>query len=362
MANHSSPAHSDGQPVSMIPLVDSSFEADDDHQSRSSHHSISPQTRDVPTIDSEYDLGYISTWRAGLIAANGVDLLPSRQLPPRYSAASGASPEGYTSKEVPEHLEPRSRRNTWIGTHAASDSCRGLFPGQFSSLDPLSHDPFVKPPTAGQIRNTQVSNDNVHSPPTYGPEQGSGEYDVSTRRNFPVHTWTEDQHIQQTPLRPTVFRSRSEIEDGGFQAEPRATGILPNLLSLYGSPLTKRRSHSFSTISPSAPVSRANSDSFQTFGMLGLRKRHDSLISANTDANTELGDPDDPREPSTSNHILNKIRLLFRSQTPNIRVTVIRKNVVRALHLRNNDSMALTFSLNQLCQSARITSLNWQKH
>ena len=91
MANHSSPAHSDGQPVSMIPLVDSSFEADDDHQSRSSHHSISPQTRDVPTIDSEYDLGYISTWRAGLIAANGVDRALAQKLTTFAAKSIGAA-------------------------------------------------------------------------------------------------------------------------------------------------------------------------------------------------------------------------------------------------------------------------------
>lgn len=320
-----SPILSDAEEITMVPQVRSVTHRD--QRSRSFPTPNSPPSlhaHEPVALDPEPNLINISNWRAGISAANALDSDPgSRQHPPRYSVALGEPCQVYDSQEETARYEQPSgfRRDIDAGPGSSQGlSSRKLDHGL------VSRNPFFAPP---QQTSDYMSLD--AGPPTYRPDRGSQEYGL-IYDDIRTGLLNSDQQGQQI-LRPrTVVPNGSEIEGSGVQAESRAMGTLPNLLTLYGFPATKHHSHSSSKITPNVSTSRTNSDSFQTLGMLSLRKRHDSLLSTNSD----VVDPDDLQEPDSNGPILDMLKLPFRRRTPKKKMTVIKKNVVGMLRAMNS--------------------------
>ena len=160
-------------------------------------------------------------------------------------------------------------------------------------------------------------------PPTYREHRGSNEYEVGP--SSPNQSIA--QRFPDVGPRPVVRHSRSEMEDGGIPAQTNTVGFLPNLLALYGFPASRPSLYGSSTVGSSVPVSHANSETsatFQSLETLGLRNRHDSVLSTGTD----LLDPDDPRETGVDVNTRDMIKLPSHGKKRKNNVSVIENNVV----------------------------------
>ena len=326
MAKSSSPAYHDAVTASRV--SESSVVIGHNHPLHSSPPSLSHQSPDIhepTTLDSDdhEDLSNkVSAWRAGNSAAKAMDSFPPQQHPPHCSVTFG---ESQGSHIAAERFQPRSGRNFPRGNHAIPGDSHGNSSGHFFKYSMATRQP------SDHVNVVQALDNDVYLP-VYRPDRGSREYDESLSNSFPVRPGDGEQPMQQVPIYSEVVRNGSGAEGRGDSADTHATGIFPKLLSLYGFPATKHHSHSSSAVSPKITASRTNSDSFQTLGMIGLRKRHDSLLSTDTD----LMELDNEQETNTSSHVLDIMKRPFRSKTPKDTkdtIIVIRKNVVGVLYM-----------------------------